>query len=108
MNREKIILDIKKLKDEQAALKKEENRLWELLNINSPGNEVYDNVILKVTETSRFNADTARKNLDEDTLERISKMTPDSNLAKGFLDEDTYKITCCNQSFTKTISIVKD
>lgn len=108
MNREKILLDIQRLRDEQKALKSEEDRLWELLAITSPGNEVYDSVVLKVNEVSRFNAKTAERNLDADTLTSISKMTPDSALAKAVLDEDTYKVMCCNQSLTKTINIVKD
>lgn len=108
MNREKIILEINNLREEQKRLKALEEEKWELLNINTPGNEVYDNVILKVTEVSRFNAATATKNLDKDVLKKVSKMTPDSKLAKAVLDEDSYKILCCNQSITKTIKIVKE
>lgn len=108
MNREKIILDIQALKDEQKALKDKENMLWEMLNLSGPGNEVYESVVLQVSEVSRFNAATAKKNLDKNTLDKISKFVPDSALAKATLDEDEYKILCCNQSLKRDIKIVKE
>lgn len=108
MNRESIILKIKEIKDQQTALKAQEEELWEALGPLSIGSEVHDNVILKVSEQSRFNAATAKRNLDKDTLKSISKLTPDSALAKAVLDEDEFKILCCNQSIIRKIEIVKD
>ena len=109
MNREKVIKKIKSLKDEQKRLKAQEDELWDMLALSGPQPpEVYDDVILKVTEVSTWNEKTAIRNLDPDTLKRVSKMKPDSALAKATLDEDTYKILCCNQSLKRVIEEVKE
>lgn len=109
MNRAKIVAEIHRLKEEQKAAKAREDELWDLLEISGPQEpEVFEDYILKVTERSTWNEKTALRNLDPETLAKVSKMKPDLALAKATLDEDTYKILCCNQSITRTIELVKD
>ena len=110
LNRSKVIAEIHDLKERQKADKKREEELWEMLNLSKPLDqpETYDDYILNVEERSRFNAKTARANLTPEQFESILERVPTSGLAKIMLDDETYKIACCNQYLVRTIEKVTD
>lgn len=108
-NREKTLARILELQNETKRIKAEMDNLWEKLEISGPQDpEVYSDFVLKVTERSTFNAGTAKRNLSPEQLAQISTLQPDHRLAKVHLDEDSYKILCCNQSITRKIDPVED
>lgn len=110
LNRAKVIAEIHELKQVQKDAEEREKALWEMLNISKPlaQPEVYDDYILKVEERSRFNAKTARANLSKEEFESILEKVPTTAKAKLVLDEETYKIACCNQYLVRTIEKVTE
>lgn len=110
LNRAKVIAEIHELKKIKKDAEDREKVLWEMLNISKPlaQPEVYDDFILNVEERSRFNAKTARANLSKEDFESILEKVPTSGKAKLMLDEETYKIACCNQYLVRTVEKVEE
>lgn len=92
---------LKQIEDEAKAVLKE-------LPLNEKQVSSDGQYIVSLSEVSRFNETEASRNLDPERLESISKMKPDSQLAKAILDEETYRIACCTQSVTVNVKAVND
>lgn len=89
---------------DMKQLKQMEKEAKEVINEHlSLGATPVGEYVVNITETSRWDETTAIRNLDPKVLKSISKLKPDMTLAKAFIDPETYKIACCNQS--RTISI---
>lgn len=95
-----LLLQLQALKEEKSAIEKR------IKDVESALADVeYDDYVLPngyvavVAPNVRFNAATAKKNLDPDTFATICKPKPDAALAKALLEEDYYK--CQSVSGTK-------
>lgn len=106
---EKAVRTLAEVREQKKALDEMEKNAKAIISENLPiGKTAFNDYIVSITETSRFNATEATRNLPADKLELISKMTPDSKLAKAHLDDETYKIACCTQSQTISVKPVTE
>lgn len=60
--------------------------------------------IVKVSETVRFDAATAKRNLPEDKYQSILRLRPDTTAAKAVLSDDEYRLA--QKKYGQTIKIV--
>lgn len=103
--------ELNKVRQEKNALEKRESALKnELLSQLSTGDTIYDDIIVSVKERATFNEKEATRNLSSnpDIFAKVSRPKVDSAMAKAYLDEDTYKLTCCTLSHTITVKTVTE
>lgn len=97
-NTNQIARDLYNVRQQIKALTDQEKALKEALADLPLGKTATDDFIVSISETSRFNEAEATRNLPADVLQSISKMKPDSKLAKAMLSDEDYRISCCTQS----------